>query len=95
MRHVGRHEQSRVHAHEGPDASQCSHVWRDRVVPAALADCECAVCDRCGALHIAETDERDGDHSPRPGGMVPTGGAGGLESLARRWSADGAPAAAD
>ena len=95
MRHLGRHGQSRVHANEGPDARQCSHVWRDRVVPAVLADCECEVCDRCGALHIADTDELGGDHSPRPGGIVPNGGAGGLESLARRWSAGGAPAAAD
>jgi hypothetical protein len=96
MRHLGRHGQSRVHANEGPDARQCSHVWRDRIVPAVLADCECEVCDRCGALRIADTEELAGGHGPRPGvGIVPSGGSGGLESLARRWSAGGAPAAAD
>ena len=92
MRHLGRHEPGHD---DGPDPRQCSHVWRDRAVTAVLADCECEVCDRCGALHIAETDEHSGHHSPSHGvSLLPKGGAD-LESLARRWSAGRAPSSAD
>ena len=60
MRHKGRHEPG---SSDGRDPRQCSHVWRDRAVTAVLADCECEVCDRCGALHIADTEELSGHHN--------------------------------
>lgn len=93
MRHKERHEPG---SDDGPDPRQCDHVWRARAVTSVLADCECEVCDRCGALHIAESDEHGDHHDAAQGvALFPEGGVGGLDSLVRRWSPGGAPSSAD
>jgi hypothetical protein len=35
----------------------CSHAWRTRYLTPALSGATCEVCERCGALHVAESEE--------------------------------------
>ena len=76
--------------HEGHDRTakgECRHVWRTRGVTSALSGATCEVCERCGALHVAETDQPSAPAAvaqPVASSRQDEGAA--LESFARRWS---------
>ena len=66
---------------------ECRHVWRIRDVTSALSGATCEVCERCGALHVAETDELGAPAVvPQRVGSSQQDDSTALESFARRWS---------
>ena len=66
---------------------ECRHVWRIRDVTSALSGATCEVCERCGALQVAETDQLSAPAVvPQPFSSSSQSEGTALESFARRWS---------
>ena len=66
---------------------ECRHVWRTRDVTSALSGATCEVCERCGALHVAETDQLSvAAVAPQRFSSSRQNEGTALESFARRWS---------